>query len=146
MFDSKRVHWGHPHVYTDNDIQLFDTNYQKQLLFNFCATRASKKKSALINEACASRLCDIDLNIIPTTFSHDTTDWHELSQYVLEDVLTCPVGCCLSVCICAGANGNPDVLFFWTALPTYRNTDFINEKNMLGTLPKVKNNTLYPHS
>jgi hypothetical protein len=29
-----------------------------------------------------------------------------------------------------------DGLFFWTALPTYRNTDFINENNMLGTLPK----------
>ncbi len=60
-----------------------------------------------MNEACARRLHDINLDIIPTTISHDTTDWHELSRYVLEDVLTCPVGCCLIVCICVGANRNP---------------------------------------
>jgi hypothetical protein len=29
-------------------------------------------------------------------------------------------------------NLKTDGLFFWTAPPTYRNTDFINEKNMLG--------------
>jgi hypothetical protein len=67
-------------VYTDEDIQQFDADYQKQLSFSFCATRASKKKSTLINEACTSSLHDINLNITPTTFSRDTIDWHELSR------------------------------------------------------------------
>jgi hypothetical protein len=106
-FDSKQFHQGHPPVYTDKDIQQFDANYQKQLSFNFCAVPASKKKSALINEALASCLCNIDLNVTPTTFSRDTTNRHKLSRYVLEDVLTCPVGCCLIVCIHEGANGSP---------------------------------------
>jgi hypothetical protein len=106
-FDSKRFHRGHPPVYTDNNIQRFDADYQKQLSFDFCATRASKKKSALINEACVSCLRNINLDIIPTTFSRDTSDRHKLSHYILEDVLTCPIGCCLIVCICAGANRNP---------------------------------------
>jgi hypothetical protein len=105
-YDSKQFHQGHPPIYTDSDIQQFNANYQKQLSFNFCATFATKKKSALINKARESRLCDIDLNITPTSCSHDTTDQHKLPLYVLEDVLTCPVGCHLIVCFCAGADGN----------------------------------------
>jgi hypothetical protein len=33
-------------------------------------------------------------------------DCHKLSWYVLEDVLGCPVGCCLLICFFAGANGD----------------------------------------
>ncbi len=29
-----------------------------------------------------------------------------------------------------------DVLFFWTLLPTHGKSDFLNEQNMLGTLPR----------
>jgi hypothetical protein len=94
-------------VYTDDNIQQFNADYQKQLLFNFCATRASKKKSAMMNEARARRLCNINLEIILTTFSWYTTNRHELSSYVLDDVLMCPIGCRLIVCIHVGANRNP---------------------------------------
>jgi hypothetical protein len=94
-------------VYTDDNIQRFDADYQKQLLFNFCATRATKKKSVLINKARAMRLCDIDLNVTPKTFSRDTTDRHKLSRCVLEGVLTYSIGCRSIVCIRAGADRNP---------------------------------------
>ena len=60
-----------------------------------------------LHEAPASRLRDVDLDIVSTSFSHDTTDCQELSGYVLEDVLVCPVGCCVIICIRADAHGNP---------------------------------------
>ena len=44
---------------------------------------------------------------MPTACSGDTTDCQELSCYVLEDVLACPVGCHLIICIHANAHGNP---------------------------------------
>jgi hypothetical protein len=84
----------------------FDTNFKKQLLFNFSAIRATRKKSASMYEGCASCLREVDLDIAPTTFSREATDCHKLSQYVLEDLLSCPVGCHVITCIRAGANGN----------------------------------------
>jgi hypothetical protein len=68
-------------------------DFHKQLTFNFCATRATKKKAATINKAQASRLRDVDLDVSPALFSLKTMDCHELSCYVLEDVLGCSVGC-----------------------------------------------------
>ncbi len=60
-----------------------------------------------MNEARASPLHDINHDIILTTISRDTIDRHKLSRYVLEDVLMCPVGRCLIVCIHVGTNRNP---------------------------------------
>ncbi len=67
-----------------NDISRFDENYQKQLAFNFSATRATRKKPvAMIDaQAWASRLWDVDLDVAPTSFSCDTTDHHDLSRYI----------------------------------------------------------------
>jgi hypothetical protein len=84
----------------------FDMEYQKQLTFNFCATRATRKKAASINEAQASRLHDVDLDVTPASFSLETMDYHKLSCFVLKDVLGCSVGCRLLVCIQADANAN----------------------------------------
>ncbi len=67
--------------------------FQKQLTFNFCAMRATRKKSATINKAQASRLRDVDFDVMPASFSLETTDHHELSCIILEDVLGCFVGC-----------------------------------------------------
>ena len=59
-----------------------------------------------LHEARASRLRDGDLDIMPTSFSHDTTYRYELPCCILEDVWACPVGCCLIICIHADAHGN----------------------------------------
>jgi hypothetical protein len=107
MFDMKRFTRGHPQVYSDKEILQFDASFQKQLSFNFSATRATWKKSELMQEVRASRLCDVDLDITPTSFSRDSTDRHELSRYVLKDVLSCPISCRIIVCICYGAKGDP---------------------------------------
>jgi len=105
--DKHRFCRGHPQVYSTADIVTFDTNYQRQLSFYFSATRASRKKSAVMDNPRASRLRDVDLGITPLSFSRDTTDRRELSRYVLEDLLSCPVGCCIIVCVRSGAHGNP---------------------------------------
>ncbi len=60
-----------------------------------------------MDDAWSSRLRDIDLDITPSSFSWDTMDRHELSQYVLDDLLSCPVGCWIIMCIRSGAQGNP---------------------------------------
>ena len=88
----------------------FNASFQTQLSFNFCATRASRRKSVLMLESCTSRLCEIDLDLMPASFSLESNNSHELSQYVLEDLLFCPIGSCLIVCIRVGATGNPTEL------------------------------------
>jgi len=90
-----------------NDISRFDENYQKQLAFNFSATRATRKKSAAMIDARASRLRDVDLDVAPTSFLRDTTDHHELSRYIEKDLLSCPVGSQIIVCIWSGLEGDP---------------------------------------
>jgi hypothetical protein len=84
---------GHPQVYSQEEMHQFDANFQKQLAFNLCATCATRKKSATINKAWASRLHNVDFDELPTLFSLYTMDCHELSAYVLEEVLGCQVGC-----------------------------------------------------
>ncbi len=111
-FDSKRFHQGHPPVYTHNDIQQLDANYQKQLSFNFCATCASKKKFTLICEACASCLCNIGLTLYRQPFHMTLPIGTSCPITFLEDVLTCPIGGCLIVCIHAGARESYQMLVF----------------------------------
>ena len=91
-FDSKWFSRGHTQVYSEDDMKRFDADFQKQLSFNFCATRVTRKKPVSHHKARASRFCDVDLDITPTSFSRDTTDWHELSCYVLKVFLACTVG------------------------------------------------------
>ena len=90
----------------------FNASYQKQLLFNFCATRASCKKSALMLDSRASHLRVINLDLTPASFSLESSDHHKLSRHVSEDLLSCPIGSCLIVCIWVGTTGNPTELSY----------------------------------
>ncbi len=103
---------GHPPVYSKEEMAKIDASFQKQLLFNFCATRASCKKSVLMLESHASHLREINLDLMPALFSLESSNRHKLSQYVLEDLLSCPVGSHLIVCIRVGATGNPTKLSY----------------------------------
>jgi hypothetical protein len=105
-FDTKRFIRGHPQVYSEDKIVQFEREYQKQLLFDFSAMGAIQKKSASMDKARASCLRKVDLDVIPSLFSCMATDCHELPRYVLEDLQSCLVGCCLIVCIRACATGN----------------------------------------
>jgi hypothetical protein len=93
MYNTKQFSQGHPQVYSEEEMHQFDVDFQKQLTFNFCALHATKKKAATINKAWANRLQDVHLDVSPALFSLETMDHHELSCYVLEEVLGCPVGC-----------------------------------------------------
>jgi hypothetical protein len=107
-FDTKQFIHGHPPVYSEEEMVQFVSNFQKQLLFNFSATCATWKKFTLMHEGYASHLCKVDLDVTPTSFSPETTNCHELSWYVLKDLLSCPeVGWRVIACIWVGANGNP---------------------------------------
>jgi hypothetical protein len=106
MFNTKQISWVHPQVYSEEQMGQFDVDFQKQLTFNFCATHATRMKAATINEAWASHLRNVDLDVMPVLFSLKTTDRHNLSCFVLEDVLGCSVGCRLLNCIRANANAD----------------------------------------
>ena len=60
-----------------------------------------------MQDARASRLREINLDVTPTSFSSATTDRHELSRYVLEDFLSCKVGCHFIACIRVSAFRTP---------------------------------------
>jgi hypothetical protein len=96
-----------PTVYSEDKMVKFDANFSKQLSFNFCATRATRKKAAAMQDSRASRLRELNLDVTPTSFSSATTDRHELSRYVLEDLLSCKVGCRFIACIRVSASGTP---------------------------------------
>jgi hypothetical protein len=71
-FNTKQFSRGHPQVYSQEEMHHFDADFHKKLAFNFCATRAMRKKSATVNKARASCLHDVDLNASPTSFSLET--------------------------------------------------------------------------
>jgi hypothetical protein len=49
---------------------------------------------------------------MPALFSLESSDCHKLSRYVLEDLLSCPVGSRLIVCMRVGATRNPTELSY----------------------------------
>ncbi len=112
MFDMQMFAHGHPPVYSEEEMEKFDASFQMQLSFNFFATRVSCKKSMLMLESRASSLCEINLVLTPALFSLESSDHHELSGYVLEGLLSCPVGSQLIVCIRVGATWNPTELSY----------------------------------
>ena len=85
-------------VYTDDEITAFYNNFRKQLRFNFLATWISQKQLVCSAAAWATRLCEVDLDLIPKE-SKITTNRNELSCYILEDLLDCPVGSQFILCI-----------------------------------------------
>ncbi len=83
MFDTKWFSRGHPQVYSEEEMLWFNVDFQKQLTFNFCATRATRKKAVTINEAQASCMRDVDLDVTPALFSLERMD----------HILLCSWGC-----------------------------------------------------
>ena len=77
----------------------YDRNYQTQLLFNFAQKRASKKR-ALADEGRSSRSASLDdLDYNNAAFHVESTNFQELSRYILEDVLQCKPGDKFLLCL-----------------------------------------------
>ncbi len=84
----------------------FDDEFCKQLHFNFSATRNSANQRESRKSTRASRLQEIDLDVeLPSSQQLLSTKRHEMSRYILEDILDCPVNSRFMVCVSAdGAN------------------------------------------
>jgi hypothetical protein len=83
-------------------MSIFDDQFRKQLHFNFSATRNSAKQRESRESTRASWLREIDLDVeLPPSQQLLSTKWHEMSRYILEDILDCPVNSCLMVCVSA---------------------------------------------
>jgi hypothetical protein len=103
IFDHQQFQKGQLQLYTNDEIASFDNNFRKQLHFNFSATRMSQKQLECSAATRATRLHDIDLDLIPKDMSITTTNRHKLFRYILEDLLDCPVGSRFIVCIATDA-------------------------------------------
>ena len=91
-FDHESFRKGKPTMYSTDDIAQFDADFKKQIHFNFAATQNTLKQKESQEATCASRLRDIDLDVIQRDTSTLTTNRSDLSRYILEDVLDCPPG------------------------------------------------------
>ncbi len=82
-------------MYPIAKMERFDTDFHMQLHFNFLATRTTQKQKQVINVTRASHLRDVDLDALlenTSTLAVISSKHQEHSQYVLEDILDCPVG------------------------------------------------------
>ncbi len=66
------------------------------------ATWVTQSQKKALNATRTSWLRDISIGILPNKSKHQfSTKGHELLQYLLENVVDCPVGSRFIVCICA---------------------------------------------
>jgi hypothetical protein len=94
-------------MYPITEIERFDADFHMQLHFNFSATRTTQKQMQAIDATCASRLRDVDLDALlenTSTSAVILSRRQELSRYVLEDILDCPIGSRSIVCIAVEDN------------------------------------------
>jgi hypothetical protein len=90
-------------MYSEDDIDRFDADFRKQIHFNFAATRNTQKQKQSQEATRASRLRDIDLDVIQRDTTTVTTNRSDLSRYILEDILDCPPGSRFIICIATDA-------------------------------------------
>ena len=82
-------------MYPIAEMERFDADFRMHLHFNFLATWTTQKQKQANNMTRASRLRDVDLDALPENTSTSaviSSKRQELSRYVLEDILDCPVG------------------------------------------------------
>ena len=106
-FDHEPFRRGKKDVYSIAEMEQFDADFHMQLHFNFLATQTTQKQKQVIDATRASRLRDVDLDALPeitANLSVISSKRQELSRYVLEDILDCPVGSRFIVCIAAEDN------------------------------------------
>ena len=100
-FDHKLFRRGKEDIYSIAEMEQFDADYRRQLHFNFLATRTTQKKKQVFDATRSSHLHDVDLDALPdnTLLTFSSSKCQDLSQYILEDILDCPVGSRFIVCI-----------------------------------------------
>ena len=76
----------------------FDAAFNKQLQFNFLQRCASSKKNTIANRR-ASRSAYDDLDEPANVYGVSTTDFRELSRYIMEDLIHARSGDAFLICI-----------------------------------------------
>ena len=84
-------------IYTDNEMASFDATVEKQMHFSFSARRDSAKKAASTAHASRSSVLDLDHDLGAHTVS--TTDFRDLSRYLMEDLVRSAAGNRFLVCV-----------------------------------------------
>jgi hypothetical protein len=99
---------GKEDIYSVAEMERFDADYRRQLHFNFSATRTTQKQKEAFDATRASRLRDVNLNALPdnTLSTISSSKQQDLSCYILEDILDCPVGSRFIVCIATEDNND----------------------------------------
>jgi hypothetical protein len=87
-------------------MERFDAVYRRQLHFNFSSTRTTQKQKQAFDATRSSHLRDINLDALPdnTLSTISSSKRQDLSRYILEDILDCPVGSRFIVCIATEDN------------------------------------------
>ena len=106
IFDHELFNRGKEGIYFITEMERFDANYRRQLQFNFSATRTTQKQKQAFDATRASHLRDVDLDALPdnTSSTISSSKRQDLSRYILEDILDCPVGSRFIVCIATEDN------------------------------------------
>ncbi len=94
MFDHELFRRGKEDINSIAEMERFDADYRRQLHFNFSATRTTQKQKQALDATRASRLHDVDLDALPdnTSPTISSSKRQDLSRYISEDILNCPVG------------------------------------------------------
>jgi hypothetical protein len=100
-FDHELFHRGKEDIYSITEMERFDADYRRQLHFNFSATQTTQKQKQALDASRAIRLRDVNLDALPdnTSSTISSSKWQDLSRYILEDILDCPVGSRIILCI-----------------------------------------------
>ena len=81
----------------------FDVAFDKQTRFSFSQQRSTaKKQTAAAQRTSWSAVLDLDHNVGPHGVS--TTDFRDLSRYIMEDMMRVMVGAGFLVCVAKGAD------------------------------------------
>ena len=95
-------------MYPIAKMERFDADYRRQLHFNFLATRTTQKQKQAFDATRSSHLRDVDLDALPdnTSSTFSSSKRQDLSRYLLEDILDCPISSRFIVCIGMEDNDN----------------------------------------
>ena len=81
-------------MYSTDEVALFEKKYQQEICFNFSATRHSQKKQ--FEEGRSSRSTQ---SSTLDTIDDSTSNYRDLSRYILEDLLRCHEGTAFLLCL-----------------------------------------------
>ena len=106
--DHKLFRRGKEDIYSIAEMEQFDADYRRQLHFIFWQHGPLRKKKQAFDATHSSHLHDVDLDVLPdnTLSTFSSSKRQDLLQYILEDILDCPIGSRFIVCIAMEDNDN----------------------------------------